>query len=155
MKIAAVMSAAIMGLAAAAVVAGAAFSMSPRPHEGAPPPSSDRHACFDPTFVEGFQSLSDNKLLITGAHDQLYELTLGGICMGLDTSFAIGIRSRNGMSQVCGPFDADIVFRDMGGMRHLQACPITQVRHLTGDEAAKYLAAPKRKTVRGNRNATG
>jgi hypothetical protein len=62
----------------------------------------------------------------------------------LDTTFAVGIRSRNGMSMVCGPLDADIVFRDMGGMSRAQACPIMQVRHLTGEEAEKY--APHRKS---------
>lgn len=149
MKITTLITSAVMAVAGAAVVAGATFApseaMSPRPHSGDAPPR-DRYACFDPNFVQGFQSIGDNKIVVTSSHNQVYELSLGGICFGLDTTFAIGIRSRNGMSNVCGPFDADIVFRDMGGRDRVQACPIMQVRHLTGDEAEKY--APQRKTDR-------
>lgn len=137
----------VMGLAATAAVTGATFAMSPRPQAGAKVlASSDRMACFDPTFVDGFQNAGDNKIVVTEGRNRVYELTLGGACIGLDTTFAIGIRSRNGMTDVCGPFDADIVFRDMGGLDRRQACPILQVRHLTGDEAAKYVGPHKDKT---------
>lgn len=141
MKPLSLITTAVMAVAAVATVAGTGLAMSPRPHSGDRPPPA-RPACFDPNFVQGFQPAGDNKIIVTESRNDMYELTLGGVCFGLDTTFAIGIRSRNGMSNVCGPFDADIVFRDMGGLDRRQACPITDVRKLTPDEVAKFTASP-------------
>lgn len=129
---------AVLGLAA---VAGVSMAMSGRPGSGVRP-DGDRYRCFNPTFVRGFQTPSDNKLIIVSDENQAYELALAGPCIGIDTSFAIGIRSRTGMNEVCDAFDADIVFRDNGFERR-QECRIMNVRHLTGDEAAKYIDAPR------------
>ncbi len=118
---------------------GVASAMSGRPSSNMHA-DSDRHQCFDSNFIDSFQTPDDHTLVIVSDDNQAYELKLGGVCMGLDTSFAIGVKARNGMSQICGPFDADIVYRD--GFRH-QECPVTSVRHLTGDEAAKYVRAPR------------
>jgi len=132
-----------MGLLGLAAVTGACLAMSPRPQAGAKPPA-EHMSCFDPTFIDGFQPAGDNKIVVTEGRNRVYELTMGGVCIGLDTTFAVGIRSRTGMNQVCGPFDADLVFRDMGGLDRRQACPITEVRLLTGAEAAKYVDAPRK-----------
>ncbi len=127
--------------AALGVVVVAAVSVAPtqagsaRPGSGVSP-GSDRDACFDPTFVRGFQTVNDHKVIITSDRNQAYEVELAGVCIGLDTSFQLGIRSRHGSMDVCGPFDADVVWEDMG---RLQSCPISSVRHLTGDEAAPYV----------------
>ena len=96
----------------------------------------DRHACFDPNWVRGFQTTDSHTVIITSSQDQVYELKLGGVCIGLESSMQFGIRSRHGMSDVCGPMDADIVYDDLG--RGQQSCPIMSVRHLQGEEAAPY-----------------
>lgn len=97
--------------------------------------SSDRYKCFDPQFTNGFQTVDDHKVIITSDRDEPYEITVIGPCMGLDSSFALGVRTRHGATEVCGAFDAEIVYRDMGELR---TCQIASVRHLTGDEAAPY-----------------
>lgn len=108
----------------------------------------DRQQCFDPAWVRNFQTDSDHKVIIVSERNQAYELTLGGVCIGLDTSFRLGFRQRRGASQVCGPFDADVVWDDMG---ELKSCPITAMRHLTGDEAKPYVR-PERGSGRDNDN---
>ncbi len=97
--------------------------------------ASDRYKCFDPKFTNGFQTIDDRKVIITSDRDEPYELKVIGPCMGLDSTFALGLRTKHGAIEVCGPFDAEIVYRDMGDLR---TCQIASVRHLTGDEAAPY-----------------
>jgi len=97
--------------------------------------SSDRYKCFDPQFTDGFQTVDDHRVVVTSDQDEPYELTVMGPCIGLDSTFALGLRTRHGAVDICGPFDAEIVYRDMG---RLQTCQIMSVRHLTGDEAAPY-----------------
>ena len=104
--------------------------------------TSDRYKCFDPNMVRGFQSVDDHTMIITSDWNQAYELKLGPACIGLDTSFMIGIRSRFSAGDVCGPFDAEILYNDMGS-RPTQTCAITGIRHLTGDEAEKYVGKAK------------
>ncbi len=106
--------------------------------------SADRHACFDPDWVRGFQTKDDQTIIIMSSDNKAFELKLGGICSGLDSSVQMGIRSRHGMSQVCGPFDADIIYDDMGSPR---ACSIVSVRHLEGEEAEPYV-----RTARSDKN---
>ena len=122
---------------------GIATAMTGKPSDNVRP-TGDRNQCFDPTFLRGFQTPGHNKLIIISDRNEAYELELGGICFGLDTSFAIGVRSRYGSSEVCGPFDADILYSDMGEPRQ---CPVTSVRHLTGDEAAQYVQKPVKKNA--------
>ncbi len=110
-----------------------ASAMSGRPSEGVKP-GHDPHACFDPTFVDGFQTPDDRTMIVTEGREA-YKLSLTGVCIGLDSSFMVGIRSRYPMSEVCGPFDAEILYRD-GGRR--QSCQITEVKHLSPEEAAEY-----------------
>ena len=112
---------------------------SARPDSGVKP-GGDRYACFDPNWVESFQTVSDNKVVVTSNFNQAYELQLAGACIGLDSTFRLGLRSRHGSMDVCGPFDADVVWEDGG---RLQTCQVTSVRHLTGDEAAPYVAKPR------------
>ena len=132
--------AAVLGVAALAIVlvgcAGDATSGKP----DAKP--MDRYRCFNPTFMRGFQTPDDHTLIIESDDNQAYELGLAGPCFGLEESFAVGVRSRMGAVQVCDPFDVDILFRDqtMGGRRE---CHVMTMRHLTGDEAAKYITPPK------------
>ncbi len=134
-----VITTAAICLAGSIVVTGAAVAMVGRPSDNAVKPTTDRYRCFDPSMVRGFQTVDDHTLVVTSDWNQAYKLTLGGVCFGLDTTFAIGLKSRSGMMDVCGPFDADIIFRDdLGAGRH-QQCPIIAMKHLTGDEAAPYV----------------
>jgi hypothetical protein len=110
-----------------------ASAMSGRPSSDVKP-GRDPRACFDPTFVDGFQTPDDRTMIITSGREA-YKLSLTGACIGLDTSFVVGIRSRYPMAEVCGPFDADILYRD--GDRH-QTCQITAVKHLSPEEAAEF-----------------
>ncbi len=110
-----------------------ASAMTGRPSDGVKP-GRDPRACFDPTFVDGFQTPDDHTMIVTQGREA-YKLSLTGVCIGLDTSFVVGIRSRYPMADVCGPFDADIIYRD-GDRR--QSCQITAVKHLSPEEAAEY-----------------
>jgi len=105
--------------------------------------SADRFRCFNPTFMRGFQTPDDHTVIIESDDNQAYELTMAGPCFGLQDSFAIGVRSRNGMNEVCDPLDADILFRDQT-LGERRECRVAGMRHLTGDEAAKYVTPPKK-----------
>ncbi len=129
---------------------GIATAMTGKPGDNVRP-AHDRDQCFDPNFIRGFQTPGHDRLIIISDRNEAYELELGGVCIGLDTSFAIGVRSRYGMSEVCGPFDADIIFRDMGEPRR---CPVTSVRHLTGDEAAQYVDKPMKKNAEASSSSS-
>src|SRR5688572_6893944 len=133
MKRALLVSACAAALALTAITAvSVSYAGSSRP-DGGVDPTSSRYQCFDPDFVRSFETVNSHKMIITSDRNHAYELTLGGVCIGLDTSFQIGIRSRHGMSDICGPFDGEIVYSD--GLRGLQTCSITSVRHLEGEEA--------------------
>ncbi len=140
MKASALLASLIVVGAGAALVA---CTTTPPSGDGAPQASSNRYACFDPAMVRNFQSIDDHTMVITSGWNQAYELKLGPACIGLDTSSMIGIRSRTGVGDVCGPFDADILYSDIGS-RPVQSCSITAVRHLEGEEAAPYVMAKKR-----------
>jgi hypothetical protein len=132
--------AAVLGVAALGIVlVGCASEMASGKPDARP---ADRYRCFNPTFMRGFQTPDDHTLIIESDDNQAYQLSLAGPCFGLEESFAVGVRSRMGANEVCDPFDADIVFRDptMGGRRE---CKVMTIRHLTGDEAAKYVTPPK------------
>ncbi|ESQ92226.1 hypothetical protein ABAC460_04870 [Asticcacaulis sp. AC460] len=136
--------AAALGLAAISAVS-VSYAGSSRPDDSSRQLTRNRSECFDPDFVRSYVTVNDHKVVIVSDRNNAYELTLGGVCIGLDTSFQIGIRSRHGFSDICGPFDGDIVWDD--GLRGLQSCPITSMRHLEGEEAADY--------VRGGRSQRG
>jgi len=109
-----------------------------------PAPNMDRNRCFDPSDIRNFESVDEHKMIIVSNRNEAYELSLTGPCMGIDTSFAIGIRSRFGTMDICGPFDGEILYREMGE-EHLAQCSITEVKHLTGDAAAPYVNTTKAK----------
>ncbi len=141
MKAAVVLAALIVAGTCAALVA---CTSTPSGDPNATTANADnRYQCFDPAHVRSFQNVDDHTMVITSDWNQAYELKLGPACFDLDTSAMIGLRSRTGVGDVCGPFDADIVYSDMGS-RPPQTCSITGVRHLTGDEAAAYVAPKKR-----------
>ncbi len=144
MKRKGILAVATVSAAAVVLVAGAAWAMAGRP-SGDVKPSAMRDRCFNPTFLRGYQTPTDGKLIIETDDNQAFELTMAGPCFDLDTTFAIGIRSRSGMNEVCDPFDADIVFRGDGFDPH-RVCHVASIRHLQGDEAAKYIDLPHHDT---------
>ncbi|EGF90270.1 hypothetical protein ABI_32860 [Asticcacaulis biprosthecium C19] len=126
----------MLGLAAISAVS-VSYAGSARPDGDSRELTRSRSKCFDPDFVRSFDTVNNHKIVVTSDRNEAFELTLGGVCIGLDTSFQIGIRSRHGFSDICGPFDGDIVWSD--GLRGLQSCPITDMRRLEGEEAAEYV----------------
>jgi len=134
---------AISAVAALAVIVVGCASEATTTAPGRDAKPADRFRCFNPTFMRGFQTPDDHTVIIESDDNQAYELTMAGPCFGLQDSFAIGVRSRNGMSEVCDPLDADILFRDHA-MGERRECRVAGMRHLVGDEAAKYIAMPKK-----------
>ncbi|ESQ76332.1 hypothetical protein ABAC402_04335 [Asticcacaulis sp. AC402] len=141
--------AATLALTAIAAVS-VSYAGSARPGDDSRQLTRNRSQCFDPDFVRSYQTLNDHKVIVTSDRNEAFELTLGGVCIGLDTSFQIGIRSRHGFSDICGPFDGEIVWSD--GLRGLQSCPITAMRHLEGEDAAPYVRG-KRSDERSDRRS--
>ena len=124
-------------------VGGLALAMS----AGRPSPENkaarDPRACFDSSQIRSFQTEKDDKMIIISNWNEAYELTMAPACIGLDSSFRIGIKSRGaGLNDICGPFDGEIIYCDMGD-RPLKSCPIQSVRHLTPTEAVAYGIKPK------------
>lgn len=130
----------VLGIGLGGITVASAMSGKPG---NAPSVTGDRYRCFDSDFIRGFQTVGDSKVIITSDQNQAYELTLGGVCVGIDTSFMIGVRPRMGSTEICGPFDADIVYDDNGGPRQHPSCPVTNVRHLQGAEAEPYVMTPR------------
>ena len=124
-------------------VTGVALAMSagrPAPDKN---PARDPRACFDSSQVRSFQTEKNGNIVIISNWNEAYELTMAPACIGLDSSFRIGIKSRgSGLNDICGPFDGEIVYSDMGD-RPLKTCPIQAVRHLTPEEAVAYGIKPK------------
>lgn len=133
---------AVLGMAVLGVVLVACASEATNGNSGGDAKPVDHYRCFNPTFLRGFETPSNDKLIIESDNNQAYELAMAGPCFGLDDSLAIGIRSHTGMGEICDPLDADIIFHDnaMGGRRE---CRVMTMRHLTGDEAAKYITPRK------------
>ena len=133
---------AVLGMAALGVILVACASEATNGQPGADAKSIDRNRCFSTTFVRNFETAGDDKLIIESDNNQAYELDMAGPCFGLDDSLALGIRSHTGMSQICDPLDVDIIFHNnvLGGRSE---CHVMTMRHLTGDEAAKYLTSRK------------
>lgn len=135
----------------ALVVGTAALAMSagrPAPDNK---PARDPRACFSSSQVRNFQTEKDDKIIIIADSDDAYELTMTPACIGLDASFRIGIKSRGtGLNDICGPFDGEIVYSDMGD-RPLKSCPIQAVRHLTPEEAAAYGVKPRAEKPKDNK----
>lgn len=124
-------------------VTGVALAMSAGRPASDNKPARDPRACFDSSQVRSFQTEKDDKIIIISNWNEAYELTMTPACIGLDSSFRIGIKSRgSGMNDICGPFDGEIVYSDMGD-RPLKTCPIQAVRHLTSEEAVAYGVKPK------------
>ena len=139
---AAVLLASVIVVGAGAALLAACATTAPADGQSAAY-NENRYKCFDPSNVRNFMSVDDHTMVITSGWNEAYELKLGPACFGLDTSAMIGIRSRTGVGDICGPFDADILYSDLGD-RHPQSCSVTAVRHLTGEEAAPYVTAKKR-----------
>ncbi len=137
---------AIAAVAALALVVVGCASETATTTAGHDAKPMDRFRCFNPTFMRGFQTPDDHTVIIESDDNQAYELTMAGPCFGLQDSFAIGVRSRNGMSEVCDPLDADILFRDQT-LGERRECRVAGMRHLVGDEAAKYITPPKKKAA--------
>jgi hypothetical protein len=118
---------------------GIASAASNRPSDNVDP-GRDRRACFDPDFIRGFQTPGNGKVVIIDSKNEAYELTVPA-CIGLESSMYVGLKTRHG-GDVCGAFDADVVYEGLSGRR--EVCRVSNVRHLQGEEAADYIRKPIR-----------
>lgn len=128
---------------------GIASAASNRPGDTVDP-GRDRNACFDPDFIRGFQTPGNSRVVIISSRNEAYELTVPA-CIGLESSIYIGIKTRHA-GDVCGPFDADIVYEGISGRR--ESCRVSNMRHLQGEEAAEYVRKPIRENKEGKKDGT-
>ncbi|MDC7694874.1 DUF6491 family protein [Asticcacaulis sp. DXS10W] len=104
------------------------------PEREAPKAQKDMRKCFRSEDIDRFNPIDSRTMVIETYGHQHYRLELSGACMGIEDAFRIGVRTRGGSIQVCGGFDAEILYSEPGSGR-LTRCNITDVKPITKDEA--------------------
>ncbi|GGZ42937.1 DUF6491 family protein [Asticcacaulis endophyticus] len=137
------------GIIAAAMVSGlglvvAGCAANPETVAQAPDPSGKDAQCFYVDDVRSYFTPNDDVMVVETHRKQNYALTIAPACMGLDNAGRIGLRSRGGLSRVCGPFDAEVLYAEFGDNR-LKRCNITDVRAVTQAESDVLTGADKAK----------
>lgn len=89
--------------------------------------------CFRTNDIRGFDNDDRRKLIVETYSGDFYELGLMAGCMDIDHAMKLGFRGRNGSDRVCGGFDAEILYRELGSGR-LSRCQVTNVRPFTHEE---------------------
>jgi Family of unknown function (DUF6491) len=137
------------GIIAAAMVSGlglvvAGCAANPETVAQASDPSGKDAQCFYVDDVRSYFTPNDDVMVVETHRKQNYALTIAPACMGLDNAGRIGLRSRSGMTRVCGPFDAEVLYTEFGDNR-LKRCNITDVRAVTQAESDVLTGADKAK----------
>lgn len=130
-----------------AVLAGLGLSLAAcAPTTGTQVPETDVKAAADQCFyvddVRSYFTPNDDVMVVETFRKQNYALTVAPACMGLDNAGRIGLKSRGGLSRVCGPFDAEVLYAEFGDNR-LKRCHITDVRYVTQAESDAITGADK------------
>jgi hypothetical protein len=99
--------------------------------------------CFFINDVRDYQTIKDDALIIEARRGQFFKLELSGGCFGIDSALEIGLKGRSGFNRVCGAFDAEVVYRDIGSRHGLARCAITDITAITQDEAKALTSKPK------------
>ncbi|MDC7675647.1 DUF6491 family protein [Asticcacaulis machinosus] len=138
---------AVMASGLGLVLAGCAAN--PETVAQAPDPSGPGSAgkaaqCFYVDDVRSYFTPNDDVMVVETYRKQNYALTIAPACIGLDNAGRIGLRSRGGLSRVCGPFDAEVLYAEFGDNR-LRRCNITDVRAVTQAESDVLTGADKAK----------
>lgn len=121
-------AAAAAGIAALGI-AGAAYSMSPRPKASA---QSDRE-CFFLSEVSGYTNAGRDRINVNISPGRTYEFKTMGPCPELDTSLAIGF-DKKGPGTICRGMDVDLIVPTSIGP---QRCPVSMIRRLPLAETRK------------------
>jgi len=106
-----------------------------QPGQGDETPSrKEMRKCFRPDDVDRFNPIDADTMVVETTGRQHYKLTLAGGCFGIDSALRIGIRTRGAMSQVCGSFDGEILYNELGSGQ-LSKCSILEVTPIDKAEA--------------------
>lgn len=111
--------------------------------------------CFRSDDIDRFNPVDSRTMVIETYGRQHYKLQLSGACMGIEDAFRIGVKTRAGSSNICGGFDAEILYSDSGSGR-LAKCNITDVTPITKEEADRIEGVePKDASNSANRSSEG
>jgi Family of unknown function (DUF6491) len=137
-----------------AILACAALSaftsqVSARPEEtaGTSAPkakSKSDDTCFNANSIKRFYTEDDDSMMVTDYRGRSFRLELRGACFGIDTAMQLAIRTK-GTRLVCGPFDAEVVYRDDSSGGRLRTCTIASITPMTKEEADAYDSSDTKK----------
>ncbi|ESQ80529.1 DUF6491 family protein [Asticcacaulis sp. YBE204] len=115
------------------------------------PAQKEMKKCFRSDDIDRFNPVDSRTMIIETYAHQHYKLTLSGACMGIEEALRIGVKTRNGLSNVCGGLDAEILYNEMGSGR-VTRCAVTEVTPITQEEADRIEGVEDRKTSKSNGN---
>ena len=92
-------------------------------------------ACFNVRDINGFDSLDDTFVYVTGRRDQHFLLTMDRSCFGLRN--ARGIAISNTINRVCSNSFGEITYRDFNTVVN---CRIREVEAVADKETATAIA---------------
>ncbi|UDF04962.1 DUF6491 family protein [Asticcacaulis sp. AND118] len=117
------------------------------------PAQKEMRKCFRSDDIDRFNPVDSRTMIIETYNRQHYKLELSGACMGIEDAFRIGVKTRAGSINICGGFDAEILYSDSGSGR-LAKCNITQVTPITQEEADRIEGvAPKEANSSSDRSS--
>lgn len=120
-----------------------------REREASAPAQKEMRKCFRSDDVDRFNPIDSRTMIVETYGRKHYRLELSGACMGIEDAFRIGIRTRAGALNVCGGFDAEILYSDPGSAR-LTRCQITDVKPITKEEADRIEGVTPKGADRAN-----
>lgn len=138
----------VLGLGAAGLMALSLLPAQAQPQADdykETPARKEMRKCFRPDDVDGFNPIDSDTLVVETTGRQHYKLTLAGGCFGIDSSLRIGIRTRGGMSQICGGLDGEIIYNELG-MGRVSRCAIVEVTPIDKAEADRLEGTGDRKS---------
>ncbi|MFT3997692.1 MAG: DUF6491 family protein [Asticcacaulis sp.] len=99
-----------------------------------PAAKSNPNRCFRSDDIDRFNPVDTRTMVIETYAHQHYKLTLAGGCMGIEDALRIGVKTRGGTSYICGSFDADILYNELGS-GGLGKCAVIEVTPIDKAEA--------------------
>lgn len=134
----AVLALGALGALTSQVSAGPESAQADNTGTAKPKAKSNRNeSCFYADNIERFYTEDDDSMMVTDYRGRSFRLDLTGACFGIDTALKLAIRTK-GSRQVCGPFDADVVYSDDTSGGRLRSCMIRNVTALSKEEADAY-----------------
>lgn len=124
-----------------------------REREAATPAQKEMRKCFRSDDIDRFNPVDSRTMIVETYGHQNYKLELSGACMGIEDAFRIGIRTRAGAINVCGGFDAEVLYSEPGSGR-LARCHITDVKAITKAEADRIEGVTPKTAENSDREGT-